>query len=52
MAAPHIAGALALLRQKFPNANGEEIKSLMMGTAKQIRDAGKSRLSSGHAGCW
>ncbi|WP_257348140.1 S8 family peptidase [Pseudalkalibacillus decolorationis] len=38
MAAPHIAGVAALLRQLHPNWNSEEIKSLIMNTSTPIQD--------------
>ena len=33
MAAPHIAGIMALLRQEHPDWTGEELKALVMNTA-------------------
>lgn len=36
MAAPHIAGACALMKQAHPNWTPEQIKSALMNTAKQI----------------
>lgn len=38
MAAPHIAGVAALLRQLHPDWNSEEIKSLIMNTSTPIQD--------------
>jgi subtilisin family serine protease len=38
MAAPHMAGVMALLRQAFPNLSPQELKSLAMNTAKVLRD--------------
>ncbi|MEU6714847.1 S8 family serine peptidase [Nonomuraea sp. NPDC046802] len=38
MAAPHVAGATALLRQARPGVSGGEVKSLLMGTARPGRD--------------
>ncbi len=36
MASPHVAGAMALLKQKFPNLLAEELKALLMNTALPI----------------
>ncbi|SEQ62263.1 S8 family peptidase [Piscibacillus halophilus] len=38
MAAPHVAGVAALLKQLRPDWNAEEIKSLMMNTSTTIAD--------------
>ncbi|MFC4009567.1 S8 family serine peptidase [Nonomuraea purpurea] len=38
MAAPHVAGAAALLRQARPGVSGGEVKSLLMGTARPGKD--------------
>ncbi|RPF52172.1 S8 family peptidase [Aquisalibacillus elongatus] len=38
MAAPHVAGVAALLKQLRPDWNSEEIKSLMMNTSTTIAD--------------
>ncbi len=38
MAAPHVAGVAALLKQLRPDWNAEEIKSLMMNTTTTIED--------------
>lgn len=38
MAAPHIAGVAALLRQRYPSATPEEIKALMMNNALIMKD--------------
>jgi len=40
MAAPHVAGALALLRQLHPTWRGEEIKALAMNTAYPLVRSG------------
>ncbi|SMF78357.1 S8 family serine peptidase [Pseudobacteriovorax antillogorgiicola] len=37
MAAPHVAGAAALLRQAFPNASVAELKSRMMNTSLTMK---------------
>ncbi|MBC87139.1 MAG: serine protease [Bdellovibrionaceae bacterium] len=39
MAAPHIAGVMALLHQKFPKLGPLDIKALIMSTATTISDA-------------
>lgn len=41
MAAPHMAGVMALLKQAFPDLTSEELKSLAMGTSKNITDKNK-----------
>jgi subtilisin family serine protease len=41
MAAPHMSGVMALLRQKFRGLNSDELKSLAMGSAKVIKDSAK-----------
>lgn len=41
MAAPHMAGVMALMKQKFPAMTSDELKSLVMGSAKPIRANGK-----------
>ena len=38
MAAPHIAGAAALIKQKHPDWSPEQIKAAMMNTAKPLYD--------------
>lgn len=52
MSAPHISGVMALLKQSHPQLSVKELKSLLMGTAKSIQDAGKavypvSRMGAG-----
>lgn len=37
MATPHVAGLVALIKQKYPNLKPEEIKNLIKMTAKDIR---------------
>lgn len=41
MAAPHIAGVMALLKQKFKDATPYELKSILMGHGKVIADKNK-----------
>lgn len=41
MAAPHMAGVMALLKQKFRTLSSNELKSVAMGSAKVITDAEK-----------
>ncbi len=38
MSAPHMAGAMALVKQKFPTLSVEEIKALIMNNAKFLND--------------
>lgn len=38
MAAPHVAGAAALIKQAHPNWNPEEIKAALMNTAKLLKN--------------
>lgn len=38
MAAPHMTGVMALIKQAHPGLSVEELKSLAMGTAKTIQD--------------
>jgi len=38
MAAPHMAGVLALVKERHPLLSVEELKALVMGTAKIIKD--------------
>jgi len=50
MAAPHVAGAAALLKQKFPDLNAQEIKSLLVTSSDNINlpfsSAGAGRLNA------
>ncbi|HAZ14823.1 MAG: hypothetical protein A2X86_22130 [Bdellovibrionales bacterium GWA2_49_15] len=47
MAAPHMTGVFALLKQAFPFLKIEELKALAMGQAKTLKDvAGKTALWS------
>lgn len=41
MAAPHVAGAVALLRQVNPNADADEIKYALLNTARDLGPAGE-----------
>ncbi len=50
MAAPHIAGVVALLKQSHPEMNSHEIKSILMGTAKTIADEKKANYSVSRMG--
>ena len=40
LAAPHVAGAAALLLQKFPNLSAAEVVEILMVTAQDLGDAG------------
>lgn len=50
MAAPHIAGVAALLKQKYPELLVEQIKSLIVSTAVSIDDAGGKVYPVAHMG--
>ncbi|MGZ3795587.1 MAG: S8 family serine peptidase [Pseudobdellovibrionaceae bacterium] len=41
MAGPHIAGVMALLKQKYQDLNAQELKSILMGHGKVIADKNK-----------
>lgn len=47
MAAPHVAGAAALLRQLHPGAAPAEVTSELVGPTKQIKGYGASTVGSG-----
>ncbi|MFI1104475.1 S8 family serine peptidase [Streptomyces melanogenes] len=47
MAAPHAAGAAALLRQLHPGATPAKVTSALVGSTKQIKDYGTSTAGSG-----
>ena len=42
--APRVAGAAALLRQKFPNLNGPDLKQVLLQTATDFGDSGPDRV--------
>jgi subtilisin family serine protease len=50
MSAPHIAGILALMKQKYPSASAAEIKARLMNTSKPDFIAPNSAYSGDHAG--
>ncbi len=50
MAAPHMAGVMALIKQAFPGLNSKEYKSLVMGTSKTIADSDKNVYSTSRQG--
>lgn len=50
MASPHIAGALALLKQKYKDLSPQELKSLLLGHAKVISDENKNLYSVSRQG--
>ncbi|MBM0232994.1 S8 family serine peptidase [Micromonospora sp. STR1_7] len=47
MAAPHVAGAAALLAQKHPKWNAQQIKDALMGTSVRTPDYNAYRAGSG-----
>jgi len=49
-AAPHVSGAAALLLQKNPEFNRQEIKSLLLTTVKSVSDAYGQKFSINAAG--
>ncbi|MBC7371811.1 MAG: S8 family serine peptidase, partial [Bdellovibrionaceae bacterium] len=50
MAGPHIAGVMALLKQKFATANTAELKSVLMGHGKLIGDKDKKQYTVSRQG--
>lgn len=50
MAAPHVAGACALIIQAHPNWNPEQIKAAIMNTAKVLADEQQIRLKPNEQG--
>ncbi|WP_291516308.1 S8 family serine peptidase [Bdellovibrio sp. ArHS] len=50
MAAPHIAGVMALLKQKFPTLTPPELKSVLLGHGKIIADANKKTYTVSRQG--
>jgi bacillopeptidase F len=55
MAAPHVAGVIALLMEAFPNRTGTEIKLALLATAMDLgvpgedNDTGMGLINAGHA---
>ncbi|MGW5529570.1 S8 family serine peptidase [Streptomyces xanthochromogenes] len=47
MAAPHVAGAAALLRQLHPGEAPQKVTSQLVGSTKQLKDYGTSTVGSG-----
>lgn len=47
MAAPHIAGVMALLKQTYPDLSGAELKALLMQTAKPLNETPISLQGAG-----
>jgi hypothetical protein len=41
LSAPHVSGAIALLKQAFPNKNGAELKQLLYDTAVDLGEPGE-----------
>lgn len=50
MASPHIAGVMALLKQRFPTLSPAELKSVVMTSAKTIHDENKKNYSVSRQG--
>jgi subtilisin family serine protease len=50
MAAPHVTGAAALLRQLHPDWSSEEIKAALMNTARATHDAGQNAYPESRTG--
>jgi subtilisin family serine protease len=47
MAAPHVAGAVALLRQLHPTHDAEQITSVLIGSAKEVDHSGPITVGAG-----
>lgn len=47
MATPHVAGAAALLAQKYPQWNGTELKGALMSTSRWLDDVALDRQGAG-----
>ncbi len=45
MSGPHMAGVMALMKQKYPNLTSQELKSVVMSTTKQIKNI-KGKIES------
>lgn len=50
MATPHIAGTMALLKQKFKDLTPQELKSVLMGHGKVVADRNKKTYSVSRQG--
>lgn len=50
MAAPHVAGVAALMKQKHPTLTADQLKSLMVTTATSITDTSKQIYPVAHMG--
>jgi minor extracellular serine protease Vpr len=46
MASPHIAGAIALLKHRYPSLNPVQLKSLLMSSSLRLRDTSNSGFYS------
>ena len=47
MAAPHVAGAAAILAQQHPDWTAPALKSVLVGSAREVPDAGVFRVGAG-----
>ncbi|WP_231868456.1 S8 family peptidase [Fictibacillus phosphorivorans] len=47
MATPHVAGAAAILKQKYPTWTGKQIKDALVSTTKQLQNYKPSEVGSG-----